>query len=217
MIRWLCRNCKVRKLYFCQIPEQDFFCVILLGSQVGFFYVSMKKDKLSLLLNPIFIIVIAVLLRLVPHIPNMTPIAAMALFGGAYLNKKYALLVPLAAMVVSDLFLGFSQITFFVYISFLLIGGLGLLLRHHKTMPWIIGASLASSILFFILTNFGVWVLYNFYPKTIAGLMECYIAGIPFFRNTIIGDLFYTGVFFGGYELVRSKIKWQNYRSNLKI
>lgn len=152
--------------------------------------------------HPLTIILIAVILRLLPHIPNVSPIAAMALFGGAYLNKRYALIVPLIAMFLSDVFLGFSLITPFVYGGFLIIGMLGLLVRKHKSVQTVIVASLLASFLFFVITNFAVWAVWNFYPKTIAGLWACYVAALPFFRNTVLGDLFYVGLFFGGYELV---------------
>ncbi len=163
---------------------------------------SKLQFKIQNFINPLIIIGIAVVLRLLPHPPNFAPIGAMALFGGAYLNKKYALIVPLVAMFFSDFFLGFHSTIPFVYGSFLLTGLIGLWLRHHRTIQNIIGASCISSLLFFIITNFGVWLVGNMYPKTISGLLECYIAAIPFFRNTIIGDLFYAGVFFGSYALV---------------
>lgn len=163
---------------------------------------SKIKFVIGKLISPLLIIFIAVVLRLVPHPPNMAPIAAMALFGGAYLNKKYALTVPLIAMIISDYFLGFHSLILFVYGSFLLTGVIGLLLRNKKTSKNIFFASIFSSIAFFLITNFGVWLVFSFYPKTFSGLINCHVVAIPFFRNTVIGDLLYTGIFFGGYELV---------------
>lgn len=160
--------------------------------------------------NPLSIILFAVILRLIPHPPNFAPIAAMALFGGAYLNKRYALIVPIIAMLISDYFLGFHNTMLFVYSSFLLTGFIGLWLRKHRKIKNVFLATLCSSLLFFIITNFGVWLVGNMYPKTFAGFIECYIAAIPFFRNTLLGDLFYTAIFFGSYELIlrylRSKV-----------
>lgn len=150
----------------------------------------------------ILMIIGGVFLRLIPHIPNVAPITAMALFGGVYLNKKYALLIPLLIMFISDFFLGFHNLMFFVYGSFLLTGIIGLQLKKHKSYKFIFISSLVSSTLFFIITNFGVWLVSGMYAKTIAGLVNCYLMAIPFFRNTVFGDLFYTGAFFGGYELV---------------
>lgn len=156
------------------------------------------------LLNPAIIIFIAAFLRLIPHLPNFAPIGAMALFGGAYLGKKWAIVLPLAAMILSDVFLGFDSFASraSVYGSFVLIGLIGIWLRKHRTFQNIVLASLASSTLFFVITNYAVWAFGGLYSKDFSGLIECYTLAIPFFRNTIVGDLFYTGVFFGGYELV---------------
>lgn len=153
------------------------------------------------LFNPFLIIFFAVTLRLIPHVPNFAPISAMALFGGVYLNKKYALLAPLLAMFFSDIFLGFHNTTVFVYGSFLLTGLIGLWLRKHKNILNLAGAALFSSLLFFLITNFGVWLEGRLYPLNLSGLMQSYAMAIPFFRNTILGDLFYAGLFFGSYEV----------------
>jgi hypothetical protein len=171
------------------------------------------KLQLSSLIPPSIIILIAVVLRLLPHPPNVAPITALALFGGVYLNKKYALAIPLFAMFISDLFLGFHNTIPFVYGSFLLSGLIGLWLRSHKNIPIIITATLLSSLLFFIITNFGVWLASGMYPHTITGLIDCYVIAIPFYRNTIMGDIIYTGIFFSAYEfilmiLVRINANW---------
>lgn len=152
-----------------------------------------------------FFIISAVILRLLPHPPNFAPIAALALFGGVYLNRKYALLVPLAAMFFSDYFLGFSEfwVTFSVYLSFFSIGLIGLWLKSHKKLPNIVGASLLGSVLFFALTNFAVWAATPWYTKDLAGFIQCYLLALPFFRNTLLGDLFYVGTMFGLYELAQ--------------
>jgi len=152
-----------------------------------------------------FFIVAAVILRLVPHLPNFAPIAALGLFGGTYLNKKYALLIPVLVMLVSDYFIGFYNlwIMLSVYGSFLLIGLIGLWLKNHKTIPNCVGASIFGSIIFFLVTNFAVWAVpSSMYPHNLQGLLQSYIMGLPFFRNTLLGDLFYVGVMFGLYELV---------------
>lgn len=135
----------------------------------------------------------AALSRLIPHPPNVTPIAAMALVGGAYLDKRFAFAVPLAAMVVSDWFIGFHSLIPFVYGSFLLTGLIGLWLRSRRRLLPLMGGAVASSILFYLVTNAGVWYSSSFYPKNMEGLVECYVAALPFFRNALIGDLLYTG------------------------
>jgi hypothetical protein len=162
----------------------------------------MNKSNFKNFISPLLVILVAVLMRLLPHPPNFTPIAAMALFGGVYLNKKYAFAIPLGAMFISDIFLGFHSAMPYVYGSFILTGAIGLWLKNHKSAKNIICASLISSILFFLITNFGVWAG-GWYPQNLNGLLESYIMGIPFFKNTVLGDLIYTGVFFGAYELVQ--------------
>lgn len=152
------------------------------------------------IISPVLFIALAVILRLIPHVPNIAPIAAMALFGGVYLNKKYALIIPIIAMMISDIFLGFHNTMIFVYGSFLIVGLIGLYLRNHKNIASIVAASLLSSVLFFVITNFGVWLMSGMYTKTLTGLMDAYIMGIPFFRNTVLGDLLYVGILFGSYE-----------------
>jgi hypothetical protein len=147
------------------------------------------------------LIAIAALSRLLPHPMNFAPIAAIALFGGVYFNGKVAPILPLAALLVSDLFLGFYDGIVWVYGSFLLVVAIGMLARKRKTATVIFGATVAGSLLFFLITNFGVWQSGTFYSKNLTGLVECYVAAIPFYRNSIMGDLFYVTVMFGVYEL----------------
>jgi len=160
----------------------------------------MLKPRILALVS---VIVLAAAARLIPHPPNMTPIAAIALFGGStFADKRLAFLVPLAALLLSDLVIGFSNSSPVVYLSFALIVAIGLWLQRHRTAPVILGAVLASSVLFFVLTNFGVWALGGMYPKTLAGLGECYVAAIPFFRNEVLGDLVYAALLFGGFAVL---------------
>lgn len=167
------------------------------------------KRNLEKLVNPALFVVGAALLRLVPHLPNFAPIGAMALFGGTYMNKKWAIALPLAAMFASDIFIGFdgwtSRLT--VYGSFAAIGLIGIWLRKHKSPVNMVAATLASSLLFFVVTNFGVWAFGTIYPKTIDGLLACFAAALPFFRNTVLGDAFYVTTLFGGYELAYHLVK----------
>ncbi len=154
-------------------------------------------------------IFLGALSRLIPHPLNFTPLAAMALFGGAFLNdKRLSFLIPVSAMFLSDLLLefkdgsGFYPEMIWVYGSILLITGLGFLLRGREQRQNIMVASLLGSILFFILTNFGTWVS-GYYGYTSQGLSACYVAAIPFFKGTILGDLFYNLLFFGAFALVK--------------
>lgn len=149
----------------------------------------------------------AAFVRLIPHPPNFSPIAAMALFGGAYFNKKsLAFAIPLAAMFLTDAIIGFYSYAWMVYLSFALIVVLGIVMLKKVTIKNVILASLTASVSFFVITNFGVWSLGTLYPKTPAGLMECYIAAIPFFQNALIGDLFFVGVMFGVYEFIKHNV-----------
>ncbi len=150
---------------------------------------------------PLIVIAIATFIRLLPHPPNFSPIAAMALFGGVYFSKKYALIVPIIALFISDIFLGFHPTIPFVYASFLITGLIGLWLKNHRDFKSIAVGTLLSSVLFFLITNFGVWLVGNLYQKNITGLIQSYIMAIPFFRYSLIGDLFYTGIFFGSYQI----------------
>jgi hypothetical protein len=149
------------------------------------------------------LVLAAAFFRILPHPANVTPIAAMALAGGVYLDRRFALVLPLVALVLSDLVIGFHATIPYVYGSFLAIGLVGLWLRSHKSFWWVAGGTLAGSVLFFIVTNFGVWVSAGeaAYPQTWAGLMACYVAALPFFRNTVLGDLASVGVLFTMFEV----------------
>lgn len=150
------------------------------------------------------IVLLAAATRLLPHPPNFTPIAAIALFGGTYFSdKRMALVLPLVAMILSDLFLGLHGVMTFVYLSFALTVYMGFNLRGKISFLPILGGAIGSSILFFVLTNFGVWITGSWYPKSIEGLIMCYTAAIPFFHNTLAGTLVYCTVLFGGFELLQ--------------
>ena len=166
-------------------------------------------------------IVAAAAMRLIPHWPNFTPIAAMALFGGAYFNRRYlAFLVPLVAMFLSDIVISLVQhVPLFhatmpaVYIAFAITVLIGILIARNPRVLNIAAASITSTIIFFIITNFAAWLGSPMYPQTFTGLMESYYAGlvflnngnlgISFFLNSLVGDLFYTGLLFGIFYLAR--------------
>ena len=163
----------------------------------------MKKINVEIYLSFFAIILSAVFMRLIPHIPNVSPMAGLALFSGAIVPHWIGFLIPLFAMVISDFFLGFHSVVPFVYGSFLLIAILGFLIRKNLS-PLKIGlGSLTGSFVFFVITNFGVWATTSMYEKSVNGLLRCYYMGLPFFRNTLLGDLFYTAVFFLGFRIVR--------------
>jgi hypothetical protein len=145
------------------------------------------------------IIILAVVLRLIPHWPNFTPLAAMALFAGTYMKRKeLAFAVPFAVLLVSDILIGFHQTMFAVYAGFAVIVLLGFYVRRNLKLHTVIMASLASSVIFYLITNFAVWASGTVgYPMTGTGLIQSYVAAIPFFRNALLGDIFYNAIFFG--------------------
>ncbi|HEY7959294.1 MAG TPA: DUF6580 family putative transport protein [Sphingomicrobium sp.] len=147
-------------------------------------------------------IVVAAALRLVPHPPNFSPIDAMALFSGAYLGRRaLAFAAPLGALLLSDLVLGFYHGQATVYFSVALIVMIGMTALTRVSTLRVGAAAIASSILFFVITNFGMWMFSGIYPRTFAGLEACYVAAIPFFQNTVAGDLFYALLLFGGFRI----------------
>lgn len=148
----------------------------------------------------LIIVILAALSRLIPHPANIAPIAALALFSGAKINKKIAYLLPLSAMLVSDFFLGFHSTMFYVYLSFLLIAVIGRSIGKKYSVFFLFGVTFFSSLLFYLITNFGVWISTTMYTKNLSGLINCYLMGLPFLRNTVVGDLFYTSLFFYGYD-----------------
>ena len=162
----------------------------------------------SRLLAVLLAILGASALRLVPHPPNFTPIGAMALFSGAYLGRRglVAFAAPLAAMLLSDAVIGFHTGMGFVYASIAAIVVIGWLALQRRSPLRIGAAAVAGSVLFFIVTNFGTWAVSGIYPLTASGLAACYVAAIPFFQNTLAGDLVYCALLFGGFALLERAI-----------
>ena len=152
-------------------------------------------------------IVAAAALRLVPHPPNFTPIGAMALFSGAYFGRRgLAFIAPLGAMLLSDAVLGFYSGMQYTYLAVGLIVLIGWAVRSRISPVRVGAGAIGSSILFFVISNFGTWLTSGIYPHTSAGLAGCYLAAIPFFQNTLAGDLFYAGLLFGGFALIERLI-----------
>ena len=154
-----------------------------------------KEQKIALGL-----ILLAVATRLLPHPPNFAPITGIALFAAARFQRKYlAVLIPFLSLFLTDLLLGLSAITWFVYAGFGLI-----LLLGFQTKKTRITTVLLSSVLFFVVSNLGVWVLH--YPLTLGGFTACYTLAIPFFTNTLLGDLVYTGVLFLSFSSIKQYV-----------
>ncbi|OGL74076.1 hypothetical protein A3D72_02635 [Candidatus Uhrbacteria bacterium RIFCSPHIGHO2_02_FULL_57_19] len=148
------------------------------------------------------LIVLAAASRLFDHPANFTPVAAVALFAGVYLPRKWGWGLPLVVMLASDAVIGFYQwqVMASVYLSFIVAIGIGWYIRRGKSVGSVFIGSLASSVLFFFVTNAAVWAWGGLYLQTADGLLTSYLMGIPFFKNTLLGDLFYTGFLFGSFE-----------------
>lgn len=166
-------------------------------------YSDFLKPRFLVLTGFVFL---AALARFIPHPPNFAPIAALALFGGRYFSdKKFAFLIPITAMLITDSVLGFHYLMPAVYLSFSLIVLVGIFLRKWNKTSGIVAGSVVASTLFFIITNFSEWAVGIIYPKTISGLVMCFTAAIPFYFSSLIGDLFYVSVMFISFELLSKR------------
>lgn len=153
--------------------------------------------------------------RLLPHPMNFTPIGALGLFAGAYVTYKRAWLIPLFALFISDLILGFYTplIMLSVYACFALSVVLGrYALSKKRSVVRIAGVAISSATIFFVVTNFTLWLTGLYYPMTLDGLALCFVRAIPFYGYTLAGDLFYSAVLFGVYEGLK---QWFDKEANL--
>jgi hypothetical protein len=168
----------------------------------------MKVERIKIL--PFLLIITGIFLRLLPHHPNIVPIGAIALFSGIYLPKKWNWIIPLVALLISDYFIGYYGILmFFIYGSYALIAIFGQILKKFN-----IFAPVIASLIFFTVSNFGVWATANWYPHTASGLLSCFVMALPFFKKTIVGDVVYSIALFGGYEIIKYAIKKTGYSIN---
>ena len=169
----------------------------------------MKKNTLLLIL---FLSIVVLAARLIPHASNFSPLASVILFGSVYISNKKYLILPFIALFISDIFLGFYgwQIMLSVYGSLALIMLIGQVVAKHKNVINIISSSLLAGIIFFAATNFSVWYFGNWYTSDISGLVASYTMAIPFFKNTIASNLVYSGILFGVYETVQHLAKQKN-------
>jgi len=175
------------------------------------------KQNIALAVLMIFI---AALTRLIPHWPNFTALGAVALFGGAYLSRRWAFIIPLIALFVSDLFLnnliyakqfpdaydGFAFFTpgaWSIYGAFIAVIIVGMFMLRKVNVKSVLFTSVIAAMVFFVITNFAVWAGTPIFPKNAAGLIACYTAAIPFFWNTVLGNLFFGSILFGAYEYAR--------------
>ena len=149
------------------------------------------------------IIVIGIMTRLIPHPPNFTPILSFALLSGVYSKNNLGIFIPISIMLLSDMVLGSHGTIIWVYSSLFVIYLIGYYFIKNISFKNVLLGSLVGSFLFFILTNLGVWFVG--YPKTIEGLITCYVAAIPFYKNTLLSAMIYTSVIHALYLLLHEK------------
>jgi hypothetical protein len=146
-------------------------------------------------------VLVGIFARIAPHPWNVSPVTAVALFGGVHLPSRWGLLLPVAMLAVTDAILGWHTTMPFTWTACWLTGLIGRAIRTRETPARLAGAVLAGSTVFFLLSNFGVWLVGGLYPLTADGLRACFLAALPFFRSSLIGDAAFTLVLFGGYAL----------------
>jgi glucan phosphoethanolaminetransferase (alkaline phosphatase superfamily) len=181
----------------------------------------MEKQKINIQFGiAVLIVLLAAFSRLIPHPANFAPIGAMALFSATVFSRRYqSFVIPIFSMWLSDLiinnvlyaqyfgrFVWFYPGFYWTYGAFFIIGILGPVMIKKVRLNNLVAASLSASVIFFLVSNFGVWFSTTMYPKNWQGLLVCYTAGLPFLRNTLMGDLFYTGILFGAFELASKKL-----------
>ncbi len=180
----------------------------------------MITQKINLRFSVLTIIILfCAFSRMIPHIPNFSPLGAIGLFGAAYFSKKWqAFLIPIIATWLSDLFINnviyaqyYTEFTWFYegfywqYGSYFLITLAGIFILKKQTPQRVIAGALVSTAIFFLITNFGCWFGSTIYPQNFGGLLTCYAAGIPFLKGTLFGDLFYSVILFGTFALLQTK------------
>lgn len=160
----------------------------------------MSRHRMILITAMIFVVA---MMRVLPHLPNFTPVAAMAIFAGAVLkDKRWAMGVPLLAMLLSDWIIGFHTLAPLIYLSFAVMVFMGTALGERRRILPVGFVATSASVFFFVVSNLGVWAVGGLYPRTLDGLMACYIAAVPFFQNTLMGTLAYSALLFGGLWLL---------------
>jgi Family of unknown function (DUF6580) len=176
----------------------------------------LPRDRRAIVLIPM--ILAAAATRIIPHPWNFTAVGAMCLFGGAYFQRRWqAFLAPLMALLISDIILaatvyGFGSLrsVWMSYVLFAVTVLLGMTLRERVTFGRVAITAIGASVMFFLLSNFKVWLSGHGYPHTPVGLWACYVAALPYAQNMLLGNLFYSGVLFGGWELLSQQ--WPSLR-----
>lgn len=152
------------------------------------------------------LVVFAIIMRLVPHAANVAPIGALAFWSGRYVTGKWAYFFPIVALLISDALIGFYSwpILFVVYGGWMIMTALGQAGHARKNPAVLAGSVLTGSVIFFVTTNAAVWGFSSLYTKTFAGFINCFVQALPFFRNSLLGDLYYATIFVSVTEFVRA-------------
>ncbi|MFA7653419.1 MAG: DUF6580 family putative transport protein [Candidatus Magasanikbacteria bacterium] len=160
----------------------------------------MKKQSLLAIL---FLLALGITTRFIPHPANFTAIGAIAMFSGLYLPRRWAIAGPILVMLISDIFIGFYawQIMLSVYAGFTVMGLIGLKVRANKKITTVIGGTLLGSVIFYLVTNFMIWAFGTMYAHNFTGLIQSYTMAIPFFKNSLTGDIAYITILAGSYEM----------------
>lgn len=168
----------------------------------------MNQRTNARLILGIALVVFCTVMRQLPHPWNLTPVGAVSLFSGACFDRRrWAFVVPLTAMFISDSVIGYHSLMPVIYATFALIVVLGMLLRERRRSPgYVAGGAVASATIFYIVTNFAMWTISTLYPKTLAGLIACYVAAIPFYGTMLIGDLLYSALLFGAFVWAERRV-----------
>ena len=164
------------------------------------------------LLIAMFLLIAAVTLRLMPHPANFAPVGAIALVGGILMARRYALWLPVLVMAISDLVIGLHPLILWTWGSFALVALLSNTLLHGKKIGGLVlGVSaLSGSLIFYAITNFGVWLQGGLYENTVSGLLRCYVNALPFLRNTMLSDMFYSA------SIMAIVLVYSRYRTSYK-
>lgn len=147
--------------------------------------------------------IFSILARLIPHLPNFAPVGALALMAGVYGPKRWGVIFPISVMLISDYFIGFYDLRLagVVYGSFVLMYLLGRMMKNAASFSNTLLVSLGGSVIFYLATNFAVWLFSGWYSPEPGGLLYSYLLALPFFKNTLMGNLFYATAFYGVYAL----------------
>lgn len=160
--------------------------------------------------------IFTIIFRQLPHSANFAPLGALAVFSGAFFSTRYAFFIPLSAAMLSDLLIGMHSVVFYTWTSYIVITFISSYFLRRRNLVNILLASFSSSLIFFTVSNFGVWAEGRLYPATLEGLINCYYNAIPFFRNTFLSDLVFSSIFISVYLVLHGKY-WRSYAKDKNI